>query len=419
MGGGSSTTTQKTEYDPAYMARVNANYDQAMSIADRPYQPYTGERVAGFNANQTAGMNAFLAAAGDTTASNAISRAQDAVGSLLNYQAPVIGAPGSLTARTVATRSITPTVLQAPTVSPAPTVNSVGVNAGLLRDTDLAPYLNPYTDDVVNGALGDLSHARQIQGVSDNASATAAHAFGGTRQAVLDANTTDAYLRNAASMATGLRQSAFLNAQQTALQDIQSQLNAGEFNSSQAYDAQKFNAANAYDLSKVNAGYRFGTDQYNANAAMTADQYNANAATAMDQYNANAATMADQYNLDNLLEVARANATNNLAGAGQRMNAGTTLANISNQQLQDALTRAGVIHDVGAEQQNLQQAQNDAAYEEFMRQLNYPLEQQNIRNTALGAYPVQSTTTNTSKSNPGLGGILQTAAAVGSTAAMF
>jgi hypothetical protein len=48
MGGGSQTSTQKTEYDPAYMAKVNQNYDRALNIADAPFQAYSGQRVATF-----------------------------------------------------------------------------------------------------------------------------------------------------------------------------------------------------------------------------------------------------------------------------------------------------------------------------------------------------------------------------------
>src|SRR5262249_27095852 len=155
---------------------------------------------------------------------NAIGKARDTAGSLLDYQAPAIASPGSLAPRSIAARSLAPNLVQAPLVGAAPAVNAVNVQAGQLGDTDLAPYLNPYLDNVVNATLGDLSHARDLQAVADNASATAAHAFGGTRQAVLNANSSDAYLRNVASTSAGLHQGAFQNAQAAALQDIQNRL---------------------------------------------------------------------------------------------------------------------------------------------------------------------------------------------------
>lgn len=312
MGGSSSRTESSTKVDPALMALYNQNYAKANEIADLPFQPYTGERVAGFNANQTAGFNALLAAAADPTATNAISRAQNTVGSLLNYKAPTVAVPTTVT-------------------------------AGQLSGTDLTPYLNPYTNDVVNAALDDLRHAREVQGVSDNAAATAAHAFGGTRQAVLDANTTNDYLRNVASTTAALRQAGYQNAQQAALADIGNRMSADQFNATGAY-----------------------------NASM-------------------------------------ANAANDLAGAGLRMNAANQYSALGNDYVNQLIRQGGLYSAVGAQQQALQQAQDDAAYEEFMRQLNYPYQQQQLRNQAVGMMPMQQTTTQTtSKQGDVLGGIFGT-----------
>lgn len=293
--GGSSHTETSTKIDPALMALYQQNYDRAGQIADTPFQPYTGERVAGFNANQSAGFNTLQAAAVDPAAGNAISQAQDRVGSLMDYRAP-------------------------------------NITAGQLANTDLTPYLNPYTDNVVNAALGDLQHARDVQGVADNAAATASHAFGGTRQAVLDANTTNDYLRNVASTAAGLRQSAYQNAQQAALSDIGNRLSASS-----------------------------------------------------------------------------ANAANDLAGAGVRMNAANQYAGLGRDYF-NQLSQQGQLYSlVGAQQQALQQAQDDAAYEEFMRQLNYPYQQQQLRSQALGMMPIQQTQSTTNSSSPGVLDVLNTA----------
>jgi hypothetical protein len=67
-------------------------------------------------------------------------------------------------------------------------------------------------NDVINSTLSDLGVARAQQQVSDDAAATAANAFGGTRQAVQNALTTNDYLRNVASTTANLNQSAYSNA---------------------------------------------------------------------------------------------------------------------------------------------------------------------------------------------------------------
>lgn len=335
--GGSSKTTSSNTVDPQLMALYQQNYARASQVADTPFQPYSGERVAGFTPAQLQGQNALLSAASDPTARNAILGAQNSVSGLLNYRAPTIAA--------------------SPPVAPL-TVNSNPVTAGQLSQTDLTPYLNPYTNDVVNSALADLAHARQVQGVADNASATAAHAFGGTRQAVLDANTTDNYLRNVASTAAGLRQSAYQNAQQTALSDIGNRLTADQFN----------------------AGNRLNAEEFNANSRLNADQFNATNA-----YNAQ-----------------MANASNDLAGANLRLNAAGQYAGLGTNYFNQLAQQGNLYSTVGAQQQALQQAQDDADYQEFLRQIAYPEQQQQLRNQALGMIPLQQTQTTTSSKSPGI-----------------
>jgi hypothetical protein len=280
-GNSSSNTT-----DPQIKALLMGNYDQAQGVANMPFQPYTGERVAPFNPTQTAGQSGLINAANDPTGANTINSAASGISGLTGFK------PQSVT-------------------------------AGQLSNTDLSPYMNPYTNDVINTTLGDLSHARDVQGVNDNAAATAAHAFGGTRQAVQNANTTNDYLRNVASTSAGLRQAGYQNAQQAA-----------------------------------------------------------------------------QFDIGNRLQVGQVNAGNDIAGANFRLNANNAYSNIGNEQLLDGLKRAGVIQAVGDQQQTQSQNVNNAAYEEFMRQIGYPKQQQDIRNSALGFLPHDNTQTTTDSPSP-------------------
>src|SRR5690349_23976998 len=51
MSGASTKTssTQSNTVDPTQMARFTQNYDTALGVANRPFQPYAGEMVAGSN----------------------------------------------------------------------------------------------------------------------------------------------------------------------------------------------------------------------------------------------------------------------------------------------------------------------------------------------------------------------------------
>jgi len=77
---------------------------------------------------------------------------------------------------------------------------------------DIMEFYNPFEEQVVQGALGDIERSRQMQDVADRARAVQARAFGGSRQGVQEALTNEAALRQAATTASGLRQTGFTQA---------------------------------------------------------------------------------------------------------------------------------------------------------------------------------------------------------------
>jgi hypothetical protein len=74
---------------------------------------------------------------------------------------------------------------------------------------DIMEFYNPFEEQVVQGALGDIERSRQMQDVADRARAVQARAFGGSRQGVQEALTNEAALRTAATTASGLRSAGF------------------------------------------------------------------------------------------------------------------------------------------------------------------------------------------------------------------
>lgn len=104
-------------------------------------------------------------------------------------------------------------------------------------------YMNPYEETVVQNALGDIERQRQIQTANEGAQATAARAFGGSRQAVQRALVDEAALRQSGALGAQLRQQGFAQAQNLALQ--QEQLR-------QAYEQQKLDAARNLGLERLN-----------------------------------------------------------------------------------------------------------------------------------------------------------------------
>ena len=135
----------------------------------------------------------------------------------------------------------------------------------------MSAYQNPYENQVVQGTLADIERQRQISQQAQQARATGARAFGGSRQAVAEAIANEDYMRQAANTAAQLRSAGFTTA-----------AGFGQTDAARAMEAARANAANQI----AGAGIRqtavgqlgaLGAQQQNlgmtgAQAVMTAEQ---------------------------------------------------------------------------------------------------------------------------------------------------
>jgi len=103
------------------------------------------------------------------------------------------------------------------------------VTAGQLSSTDLSPYMNPYTNDVINGTIADFGNGNAI-GLNQLRASTPTGAFNGSRQGVAEGQLTSDNLRNLGLTVAGLRSQNFGQAQQAAGQDIGNRFAADQFN---------------------------------------------------------------------------------------------------------------------------------------------------------------------------------------------
>jgi len=174
MSKGKNTTTQSTTIDPQLMAIYKDVYNTGKTIANQPYLPYTGPRVAGFNLDQLQGFDATRNMFGQSMGYNP----RRSLNALANMSAPSI------------------------------------------LDRNIGAYQNPYTQQVVDTTLADLDRSRQMAIGRDQDRAIGAGAFGGSRSGVLEAETNRAFADQAARTAAGLRQGGFDRATSLAGQDI-------------------------------------------------------------------------------------------------------------------------------------------------------------------------------------------------------
>ena len=100
------------------------------------------------------------------------------------------------------------------------------VTADKLSNANLSAYANPYQNQVIDNTLNDLNKARQMQMNQVGANASASGAFGGSRQALREAETNTGYFDQAARAAANLRLQGFRDVQNMAQTDINNKLAA-------------------------------------------------------------------------------------------------------------------------------------------------------------------------------------------------
>jgi hypothetical protein len=114
------------------------------------------------------------------------------------------------------------------------------VTAGQLSNTNLSPYMNPYTQNVIDTTMGELNRQEGIQQLGIDDQAQRQNAFGGDRWQLQKGQLGGDFARTKATTLADLNSRNFLNAQQMGQYDITNRLNADTTN--QGYRANLFGA---------------------------------------------------------------------------------------------------------------------------------------------------------------------------------
>jgi hypothetical protein len=178
------TTTSTSSIDPQIKEAFLTNFQQAQGVAGA----LPTQQIAGYNPMYQAGEEALVntGLAGPGISGTDLAAQMAAYGGV--YQ------PGQITAQQT--------------------------NLGLTGPGSIGSYMNPYTESVRKNALGDLEAARQAAIQQTGERATAAKAFGGSRQGVAEALTNQGFAKQAANLGTTLNESAFNQAMAAQQADI-------------------------------------------------------------------------------------------------------------------------------------------------------------------------------------------------------
>jgi hypothetical protein len=284
-------------------------------------------------------------------------------------------------------------------IAPEARANIRDIAAGSFLNQNIQQYMNPYTQAVTDQSLADLERSRLLQQQQTAAQATAARAFGGSRQGVAEAETNRAFGENAARLVAQQNAQAYEAAQRASEADLARQMQAQQLNQAQDLAttqqslqlAGQFGLANqqaALEAARANQATGLTASQANQDAMLRAAlsnqgyDFNVGQLNTQNQQQVNLANQAAQNqvalaNAQNFLQANLANQGAGLQANQQRIGAAGQLANISGQGQQMGFAGANQLAQVGALQQGFSQQQLDAIR-------NLPLEQQQILNQALG-----------------------------------
>lgn len=198
-----STTTQITKVElPKWVDSASQeNYNLAKELGTDKFLQYKGDRVADLNGNIMAAINNAKTSFGSTQGNYS-----SANGILKNVN--------SLAAK----------------------LDPSSVKAGMLKDTDLSAYMNPYLAEVETNAINSLDRSRLASLNSNSSAASAAGAFGGSRHGIVDAVTNAETAINAGNLSAQLRKQGFDTATGLAMADLDRSLMADVSNSQNILD---------------------------------------------------------------------------------------------------------------------------------------------------------------------------------------
>lgn len=422
-GGGSSnqTSTQTSitelpEWAKPYAKDILSKGQALTDISRNPYQVYRGDRTADFGDLQTRAMEGArtMGPASQLGAATGLAglAGQRALGT--NYQAGQFEnqfqGPGAYQPGQFSMMQAEAPSLQQYQMGPAERVRT----QSFARPGSAQAYMSPYMQNVVDIQQREAQRQADIARTGRGAQAVGAGAFGGSRQAIMDAEAA----RNLAQQkgdiqATGL-QSAYQQAQQQFNAEQQARLQAQLANQQAGLTVGGQNLGALLGVQQLGAGQNLQSQLANQQAFMQAQQ----AAEQSRQFGAGqglqAAGLGAQYGqaAQQLGEQSRQyGAGLGLQGLQTGIQAAGQLGSLGGQQFQQGMDINKLQSAYGGMEQAQRQRDADIAYQNFLNQQNYPYKQLGFMSDLMRGTPTGSSSV-TNMYNP-QGSGLQDLAGIG------
>jgi hypothetical protein len=394
-----------------YVAGPEGFLTKAWALGDRPYQAYTGPLTAGVSPLQQQAFTGLsnLGTPGQFgTATQFATQAGQTAGGLgytpsgmpsfgqvtSGYQAPAAYQTGQFTNQFTAPGAY----------------EAAKFNTGLGALGSVQDYMNQYTSGVTDISAREARRQADIGRQSEQARLSQAGAYGGSRQAIMEAERQRNLNQQIEDISTKGLQSAYDNALKQRYQEAGLGLQAQEAGErSRQFGAQQ-------GMQGAQLGAQFGLEAQRAGEQSR--QFGAQQGLTAAEQAARFGLTAQQANQQADLEAARQaessrqfGAKYGLEGLGQQLQAAQLLGSLGSQQQQSQLSGLQALLGAGGTQQAAEQAAIDAQIKQFQEAQMWPYKQLQFQQSMLQGLPVSTSTTtpNTSMYSDlmsGVGGLL-------------
>jgi hypothetical protein len=271
--------------------------------------------------------------------------------------------------------------------------------------------MSPFIQQALEPQMREAMRNAQQQQLGANLGSVRQGTYGGARQALAQTERERNLGQQLGDIQSRGLQAAYESAQQQFERDRAARMTTAQQNQQAALGVQQLgtqtgtqfalaNLSNEQQARVNNQALQFQAQGMNAENALRAALANQQTGLAALQSN-------QQADLDRqrMAEQSRQfGSQQGLAGLAQAGQMGQTLANIGSAQSQADQARFGLQTSTAAQQQAMQQQRLDMAYQDFMRQRDYPMEQLQQYSSLLRGVPVTpSSTTSTYGQQPGIG----------------
>jgi hypothetical protein len=239
-------------------------------------------------------------------------------------------------------------------------------------------YMSPYMQNVVEIQKREAQRQSGIQGTQQQAQATQAGAFGGSRDAIMRAERERNLGQQMGDIQAQGSQAAFQQAQQQFNAEQQARLSAQQANQQAGITVGQQNLGAAQQTGLANQAALNQAGQFNAGQNLQAASLGAQYGQAANQLNEQSRQYGAGYGLQGLQA--------GMQGASQ-------LANIGNQGLQAQQGIYGLQNQMGQQQQQNQQQIINQAMQDYANAQQYPLMQLGTMSNMLRGLPMQAQTT--------------------------